>query len=406
MNSNRLIIHKKFHWSGINTQGNTVAGEINAVTINHAKLKLSRQGIVIHAVYKKNIFNYYQHGKRISPTEIMVFFRQLATLVNAGVSILQSCDILFKTQHNPALQALITTLKMNIAAGKGLARGMRQFPLYFDDLTCHLIQAGEQSGTFAIMLTRIALYKEKMHHFKNNIKQALFYPTIISIIAIIISIIMLTLIVPRFAELFQSMHSQLPAITLAVITLSEWIRYKSWLILFPLFLLIPLRSYFMRTARFKLLLELLLIKTPVMTTVYQKIVLANFARNLSILFSAGVPIMDAIKIIAPASGHSVYQQALLDLQNEISKGQQLHHAMQKNALFSILLIQMIKIGEETGALEQMLEKIAELYEAETDHLISKLSHLLEPLIMVILGVLIGGLVIAMYLPIFKLGTVL
>lgn len=406
MKPKKSIHNKSFIWSGINSQGTQTQGEISAVTLNHAKLKLSKQGFIVKNIHKKNILNLTWHPKKISSLEIMLFFRQLAILINSGVTVLQSCEILFQTQQNIEMQNIITALKINIAAGKGLSRGLRQYPQYFDNITCHLIQAGELSGTFAIMLARVASHKEKIHFFKNKIMQALLYPSIISIMAIIIYLIMLTIIVPRFTELFQNIHGSLPMMTLCVIYLSDSIRHYGWLIIFPILACIPLRSYFKNSLQLKLFFDEFIIKIPVLKTYLQKMFIANFARHLSILFSAGITILDAIKIITPTSSNAVYKQALLSLHNEISTGQQLHRAMQKNVLFSTLFVQMVKIGEEAGALEQMLEKIATIYEADIDHIIVKISHLLEPLIMVVLGVLIGGLVIAMYLPIFKLGTVL
>lgn len=400
------LIHKQFEWSGINDQGFKTTGEISAVTLNYARMKLVQQGITLTKLRKKPILFLKKTYKSISTLELSLFFRQFATLFISGIPIIQCCDILKQNQTNTAFKSVIETLRNDINSGKTLGRSLHKFPHYFDNLTCHLVALGEQTGTFAIMLTRIACHKEKIYFFKSKIKQAVFYPMIVTIIAVIVTVVMLTLVIPRFAELFQSMQKSLPAITLGVITISNWMRRYGWILGMLIFTIALLVYYFKKFLWLKHLFENLSIKIPLAKTILKQMILANVARNLAITFSAGLPIVDAINIIAPASGHNMYAKALLTLQAEISKGKQLHRAMQANALFPNMFIQMVRIGEETGKLEHMLEKIAELYENDADHFVTKLGHSLELLIMVFLGVLIGGLVIAMYMPIFKLGTVL
>lgn len=345
-------------------------------------------------------------NKNISSLELTLFFRQLAALISSGIPIVQGLDILRKSQSNHALQQLLRNIKIDLEAGNALSHCLAKFPKIFDVLTCHLIQTGEQSGTLALALDRIALHKEKLLSIKNKIKQALFYPIIVMIVALAVSLTMLTVVIPRFAELFQSMHSTLPAFTLAIIHLSEFIRSYYWLSLFPIMAVLLLTYYLQHSSVFKIKFERGILLLPYFGTLYMKIILSRFCRTLATTFSAGVPINDCLYTIAYANGSNLYGQTILKLRMQITKGQQLHQAMQREPLFPYLLVEMVRVGEESGTLAKMLEKIANIYEADIDHWVTICGHLLEPLIMGILGVLIGGLVIAMYLPIFKLGTVM
>jgi type IV pilus assembly protein PilC len=354
---------------------------------------------------KKN-FIFSKFNKKISTINIILFLRQLATLITSGIPLVQGCEILQQSQKNNALQTLIIAIKADIEAGKALARTLRKFPHYFDGLTCHLISIGEETGTLAVMFTRIALYKEKVFAIKKKFKQALFYPALVIILALSISLVMLIFVVPRFAELFQNIPGSLPLFTQGVIQLSRFIRDYSWLGLFLLIGLGVLSYYYNHAVKPQPAMKDWIFKLPYIGQIFIKIALIRFIRSLATTFAAGAPLKESLKTIAFVCGYHSYTKAILKLQTEISQGQQLHYAMQKNSLFPNMLIQMVKVGEESGRLDYMLEKIAEIYEAEVDYRVTNLSHLLEPLIMIILGVLIGGLVIAMYLPIFKLGTVL
>lgn len=345
-------------------------------------------------------------NKRIPALDIILFFRQLAALITAGIPIVQSCDILCKSQKNTSLQRVMALIKINMEAGHALSWCLAQFPRYFEPLICHLIEAGEQSGTLPAMLDRIALHKENVLSLKNKVKQALFYPTIVLLVALGVSITMLTVVIPRFAELFQSMHSSLPLFTLGVMHLSELIHNYYWLTLFPLLAILPLTYYAHYSASFRCRIERLVLQTPYFGPIYAKTILARFCRTLATTFAAGIPISESLKTIAYANGSYFYAQTILQLRAQIIKGQQLYQAMHRQLFFPVMLIQMVKIGEESGTLERMLEKIASIYEADVSYFIANCGHLLEPLLIAILGVLIGGLVIAMYLPIFKLGTVL
>ena len=351
---------------------------------------------------------------RISKLEISLFFRQLATLMQADIPIIHSLTILLESKNNhKSLQILIAAISHDIATGHTLAQCFHKFPRHFDPLSCHLISIGEQSGTLITMLQRIALHKEKMLAIKNKIKHALFYPGVILFVSLVTSMIMLVVVIPRFAELFQSMHSTLPAFTLGVIYLSQLLRHWFGLFLLPVFL-IPFFFYYFKHSKsnpklnpvLNSIIKSLVLKTPYFSQIYTKIMLARFSRSLATTVAAGIPISESLPIIAHTTGSGIYSTAILKLRAQITKGQQLHQAMRKNTLFSSLLVQMVKMGEESGTLEKMLEKVADMYEIEFDQWISTMGSLTEPLIIVILGVLIGGIVIAMYLPIFRLGNIL
>jgi type IV pilus assembly protein PilC len=353
-----------------------------------------------------NIFPFKKINKKIPALHLALFFRQLSALISAGVPIFQGLDILRNSQANKTLRKLLSVINMDLEAGNELSWCLSQFPTYFDTFTCHLIKTAEQSGTLSIALERIAQHKEKILSIKNKIRQALFYPITVMVVALVVSLIMLTVVIPRFAELFQNMHSPLPAFTQIIIHLSEWLRHDSWLAIFPMLIMLLVGYYYRDSAPVKYRAEQFLIRVPVLGSLYMKIILSRFCRTLATTFVAGIPIDESLKTIAHANGSYTYAHSISKLRVQIIQGQQLYQAMQKQLFYPVLLIQMVKIGEESGTLEKMLEKTAAIYEADIDHWLSICGHLLEPLIIAILGVLIGGLVIAMYLPIFKLGTVM
>lgn len=391
-----------YYYSAKNSQGQSLQGEIEAVSANLAKYHLKQKNIFVTTIRKKNIFDLIKINKKISTLEITFFFRQLATLITAEIPLLQSFNLLEKSQKNHLLSALIKKIKAEIEAGNGLGSALKKFPYYFDALTCQLIQMGEHSGTLNKILNRIAHTKESTLKLKTKLYQALFYPVTVLIVASLVTLIMLIAVVPRFADLFQSMHSQLPAFTRSVIYFSHFIRMYFWLAIFPLTGMGIFYYFVKRSLRLQDIKDAYLLKIPTV----KKIILARITRGLSMTFSAGIPIIESLKMLAPLTGNRLYSQAVLALRHSIEKGQQLHAAMQLTILFPPLLTQMVKIGEESGMLTAMLDKTAELYETDIDHFFTTFGHLLEPLIILVLGVLIGGLVIAMYLPIFKLGTVI
>ncbi len=404
----KIFSHKEkyFIWSGISPQGKKITGETQALSINQVKSILLRQEIKPITISQKKTKWFYQINKNISDIDISIFFRQLSALISAGVPIVQSCDIIRQSQDKMTLRILIHSIQKSIESGKNLLDELIHYPKYFDDLTCHLIHVGEQTGTLEIMLKRIANHKEKSLTLQKQIKQALFYPSIIFLVALLVCFIMIMFVVPRFADLFQSMQGKLPIFTLIIIHISNFFHENIWICFIPI-IFIGLLTYLLKTSKqAKQIINRILHYIPVVKTSMQKIILAQFAHSLAITLGAGIPIIEALKIATNTTRNYHYVNGFNRLMAHVAAGKNLYSAMQLNSLFPTMIIQMVKIGEESGTLESMLQKIAELYENDISHLIATLSHLLEPLIMIILGVLIGGLVIAMYLPIFKLGTII
>lgn len=399
----KQLKNRLYQWSGKTKTGQMVSGELTALSINLALASLQKKEIKIISIHKKSKFKL---NKKISQLDIILFFRQLSTLILAGISISSAIQILGQHSEHTRLLKMTSSIKDDIAAGNGLAHAIKKFPSYFDEMTYHLISAGEKSGTLDNMLEQIAEHKERIFLLKNKIKQALFYPVMILLVAITVTIVMLVFVVPRFTDLFENMHAQLPIFTLYVICLANFLKNHCILIFILCTLLIGWFYYARRFMRVKLFLDSMLLKLPIMGIALQKFILARWSRSLTTLFVAGIPMTDALKILALSIGNLPYQNAIQTLYLDIFAGQQMHFAMQRCKLFPPMMVQMVQIGEESGTLEKMLTKIADFYESDLDQLIGHLSRLLEPLIMVILGVVIGGLVIAMYLPIFKLGAVI
>ncbi len=339
---------------------------------------------------------------KIKPLDMVVFFRQFSTLISSNIPIIQSLELLRQTQHHVVLKSILLDLKYHVERGKRLSHSLSKFSKYFDEMTCFLLAIGEKSGTFDIMLQHIANHKEKSYRFNHKIKQALFYPAIISIIAILVCLIMLVFIVPRFNLFFQEANVALPTFTLAIIRFSEMLQRYGYLCLIPFLIFI----FFVKEKLHSHKLQIILHRIPIIGRILKIARMINFTRYLSITLKAGLTISESIPLIAKASGNFSFEKDLMTVKQHIEIGHKIHHAMRKNPNFPLLMVEMIKIGEESGTLDYMLEKISILYENELDQLTSYLSDLLEPLIMVVLGILIGGLVIAMYLPIFKLGSAL
>jgi type IV pilus assembly protein PilC len=395
-----------FHWTGINIQGKKSHGEMSAKNKISALSDLKNHNISLIKLHKKKSFPSLCRTQRISKHIIVIFFRQLATLMTASIPLVQCFIILNQTYHHNAFKSILASIKVNLEAGKTLSLTLSQFPLYFDYFTCQLIHVGEQTGTLTIMLNRIAKHKENMQSLKNKCIQSLYYPIIIFIVANLITLFMLVFIVPRFAQLFQEIHGTLPVLTLFVIHLSEFIRYEGWLIIIPIAITALIYKYFNQSQYIKYYTDRLILKIPLIGNIVSKIILAHFARSLAIAFKAGIPILQALAMLAEQTRNQFYQPLFSNLQTEITKGRPLHKAMHNLPGFPVLMVQMVKIGEESGKLDELLEKISDLYESDIDNAVISIASTLEPLIMVILGVLIGVLVIAMYLPIFKLGTLM
>lgn len=397
-----------FLWEGTNKRGAKLSGEISAFNSTLAKAQLRKQGINPKKIRQKtpSMFARFKTGK-VKSLEITIFTRQLSTLINAGIPIVQSLDILSRSTVNAHLQMLLTDVKSDVESGTPLSQAMRKKPKHFNDLYCNLIATGEHSGSLDHMLERIASYREKTESIKAKIKKALFYPTAIVIVAILITAGMLIFVVPQFETVFAGFGAELPIATRIVIMLSKVFQAYWWIIFGVLigtvvgFVMLKRRS-----KAFSYALDKLALKLPIIGKILQKAAVARFARTLSTTIAAGLPLFDALEAVSGATGNQLYADASMQLRDDVSTGQQMQQSMTKSKLFPPMVVQMVGIGEESGSLEFMLAKVADFYEEEVDNAVDSLSSLLEPVIMVVLGVLIGGLVIAMYMPIFKLGGVI
>lgn len=395
-----------FVWEGTDKRGNKVKGELPGQNITLIKAELRKQGINANKVRKKPTSLLGQRKKKITPLDIAVFTRQLATMMKAGVPLVQSFDIVAEGHDNASMRELLLQIKSDIEGGNNLASSLKRHPQYFDDLFCSLVESGEQSGALETMLDRIAIYKEKTEALKAKIKKAIKYPIAVVCVAIIVTGILLIKVVPTFQELFAGFGAELPAFTQMVINLSEWMQ-EWWLIMFAgliagTFGFLEAKK---RSQAFNDALDRAAIKAPIVGDIVFKATVARFARTLATTFSAGVPLVDALDSVAGATGNVIYRNAVLRIKEEVSSGTQLNFSMKASGVFPAMAVQMTAIGEESGALDTMLDKVATYFENEVDNAVDGLTSLLEPMIMAILGVLVGGLIIAMYLPIFQLGSV-
>jgi type IV pilus assembly protein PilC len=391
-----------YAWEGKDKSGKTVRGELRAGGEAVVNVTLRRQGIMVTKVKKKA----YRSGKKVSDKDITLFTRQLATMMKAGVPLLQSFDIVGKGHANPSVSKLVMDLRADIETGTSLNQAFRKFPLYFDPLFCNLVGAGEQAGILEDLLHRLAVYKEKTLALKSKIKSALTYPIAILSVAFIVVAVIMIWVVPAFKSVFQSFGADLPAPTLIVMGMSEFFVEWWYLIFGSIFGSV----YFFfqswrRSLKMQQAMDRLLLRLPIFGDVIRKATIARWTRTLATMFAAGVPLVEALDSVGGASGNAVYLDATRRIQTEVSTGTSLTAAMQNVNVFPSLVTQMVAIGEESGALDGMLGKVADFFEDEVDEAVAALSSLMEPLIMVILGTLIGGLVVAMYLPIFKLGAV-
>ena len=393
----------EYAWTGTDRRGKKIKGKMRAANDAVVRADLRRQGVNPVKVQKLITFNI---GKpKITTGDIAVFSRQLATMMKSGVPLVQALDIVGKGHNNPAMQELVLSIKADIEGGTSLTNALRKHPLYFDDLFCNLVEAGEQAGVLETLLDRIATYKEKTESIKKKIKKALIYPAAVLSVGILVTAIILIFVVPVFEELFQSFGAELPAFTQLVVDMSRYIR-DNWvfIILGIAAVTIILANVWKRSPKFRETIDRLMLKSPVFGSIMHKSALARFARTTSTMFAAGVPMVEALDSVAGATGSVVYGNAVREMREDIATGQSLRLAMEQQQLFPHMVKQMVAIGEESGSLDDMLSKVADFYEEEVDNAVDALSSLMEPMIMVILGTLVGGLVIAMYLPIFKLGT--
>jgi type IV pilus assembly protein PilC len=391
-----------FAWEGKDKTGKTVRGEMRAGGATIVNVTLRRQGIMVTKVKKKA----YRSGKKIQDKDLTLFTRQLATMMKAGVPLLQSFDIVGKGHANPSMSKLIMDLRADIETGTSLNNAFRKYPLYFDPLFCNLVGAGEQAGILEDLLTRLAIYKEKTLALKSKIKGALMYPCAIIAIAFIVTAVIMIWVVPAFKSVFSSFGANLPAPTLIVMGISDFVVTWWYIIFGSIFgsLYFFFQSW-RRSLKVQQAMDRILLRVPVFGDVVRKATIARWTRTLATMFAAGVPLVEALDSVGGASGNNVYLDATKKIQTEVSTGTSLTVAMQNANVFPNMVTQMVSIGEESGALDGMLGKVADFYEEEVDEAVKTLSSLMEPMIMVVLGVLIGGLVVAMYLPIFKLGSV-
>src|SRR5437868_1350073 len=389
-----------FAWEGKDKAGKVVRGEIRAVSEIAVNATLRRQGVMVQKVKKQK----KRGGGKVGGKDIALFTRQLATMMKAGVPLLQSFDIVSKGATNPAVGRLLIEIKTDVETGSPLAGAFRKFPLYFDALYCNLVAAGEQAGILETLLDRLATYQEKTLAIKSKIKAALFYPIAIIAVAFIITAVIMIFVIPAFKEVFTNFGADLPAPTLFVMAISDWfVAY--WFIIFPV-LGAGIYGFFeawRRSLAVQIAMDRMMLKLPVFGDLVRKSSIARWTRTLSTMFAAGVPLVEALDSVGGAAGNYVYATATKQIQGEVSTGTSLTVAMQNANVFPSMVIQMVSIGEEAGSLDSMLGKVADYYEAEVDDAVEALSSLMEPLIMVVLGTLIGGMVIAMYLPIFKIG---
>jgi type IV pilus assembly protein PilC len=389
-----------FAWEGKDKAGKVVRGEIRAVSETAVNATLRRQGIMVQKVKKQK----KRGGGSVGSKDIALFTRQLATMMKAGVPLLQSFDIVGKGATNPAVAKLLSEIKTDVETGSSLAAAFRKFPLYFDTLYCNLVGAGEQAGILETLLDRLATYQEKTLAIKSKIKSALFYPIAIIAVAFIITAVIMIFVIPAFKQVFTSFGADLPAPTLIVMAISDWfVAY--WFIIFPVIGggIYGFLEAWKRSLAVQIFMDRLMLKAPVFGHLVRISTIARWTRTLSTMFAAGVPLVEALDSVGGASGNYVYAAATKQIQSEVSTGTALTVAMQNANVFPSMVLQMCSIGEETGALDSMLGKVADFYEAEVDDAVEALSSLMEPMIMVVLGTLIGGMVIAMYLPIFKMG---
>lgn len=391
-----------FEWEGRDRNGKTVRGETRAVSENVVGITLRRQGITPLKIKKRRMLS----GKKIRPKDIAIFTRQLATMMKAGVPLLQAFDIVGRGNPNPSVARLLNEVRSDVETGTSLSTAFRKHPLYFNALYCNLVEAGEAAGILEELLDRLAVYMEKTEAIKSKVKSALMYPTAVVVVAFIVVTVIMIFVIPAFKEVFSSFGADLPAPTLFVIAMSEFFVAYWWL----LFSVVGGGVYFFfqawqRNAQVQRVMDRVLLKIPVFGTLVEKSTVARWTRTLATMFAAGVPLVEALDSVGGASGNTLYADATEKIQQEVSTGTSLTMAMTNANLFPAMVLQMCAIGEEAGSIDHMLGKAADFYEQEVDDMVAGLSSLLEPIIIVFLGSLIGGIVVAMYLPIFKLGQV-
>lgn len=399
------VIHN-FAWKGINRKGVKISGELQGLSIAEIKSELRKQGVNVTKVQKKAkpLFSF---GNSISPMDIAVISRQIATMLSAGVPLVQSLQLIAKSNEKPALRELMNSISNEVASGTPLSQTLRGHPKYFDELYCDLVDAGEQSGALETIYDRISIYKEKSEALKSKIKKAMFYPAAVLAVAGAVTMLLLLFVIPQFKDIFEGFGAELPAFTQFVLAISDAVQ-SYWYIIF---VAVGLAIYSFKRAHLKSQkvrdnTDKFVLKIPVISTILDKAAVARFARTLSTTFAAGIPLVDALLSAAGASGNYVYRSSIHSIRSEVMGGMQMNVAMKITNTFPDMVSQMVMIGEESGDLDGMLSKVADIYEQQVDDAVDALTSLLEPIIMVVLGVVVGGLIVAMYLPIFQLGSVI
>lgn len=404
MAQSAAIKQSPFNWEGTDRAGKKVKGKTVAVSESAVRSQLRRQGVVPRRVRKQSTL-FAKRGK-VQAGDIAIFSRQLATMITAGIPLVQAFDIIGAGHENPAMQKLILAIKSDVEGGTTLANALSKHPMHFDDLFVNLVAAGEQAGALETLLDKIATYKEKTEAIKKKIKKALFYPAAVVVVALVVTAILMIFVIPEFESLFQGFGADLPAFTRFVIDISNFVRSQGWLLLMlivgAIMGLLHAKKRYRKVQHF---VDRVALKLPVIGVILNKSAIARYARTLATTFAAGVPLVEALDSVAGACGNVVYEGAVLKMRDEVATGTRLQRAMENTDLFPNMVNQMVAVGEESGSLDEMSSKVADFYEEEVDNAVDSMSSLLEPLIMSILGVLVGGLVIAMYLPIFKMGQV-
>ncbi len=394
-----------FLWEGTDRNGKKIKGKSLANDEAQVRSDLRRKGVVPTRI-KKQSQGLFGGGGKITTGDIAIFSRQLATMLGAGIPLVQAFEIVGNGHENAAMQKLILSIKADVEGGSSLAEALAKQPLYFDDLFVNLVESGEQAGALESLLGKIATYKEKTEAIKKKIKKALTYPAAVLAVAFIVTTILLIFVIPSFEDLFKGFGADLPTFTRKVIDLSVFVRTKGLYIVVVVSGAVATFFYFYKRSRpFRQFLDRMMLKAPIIGPILQKAAIARYSRTLSTMFAAGVPLVEALQSVAGATGNIVYENGVLAMRDEVATGQRLQQAMENTGLFPNMVIQMIAVGEESGSLDAMSGKVADFYEADVDDAVDNLASLLEPMIMGILGVLVGGLVVAMYLPIFKLGAV-
>jgi type IV pilus assembly protein PilC len=398
----RLI---EFTWEGTDAKGRKVKGDNEAPSAAYVKATLRRQGIRQVKVRKKPR-PLFQIRKSIKAKDITFFTRQLSTMISAGIPVAQSIDGIGRGHENPSVRDLLMSIRQEVESGTSLSNSLMRYPMHFDRLYTSLVAAGEQSGTLDVLLEKVASYKEKVEALKGKVKAAMMYPTAVLVVAMIVVALLLIFVIPQFEQLFHNFGGELPTLTATIVAMSRW--FQDWWLLFFVVLIgsIVFIAYtYKRSSKLQFMVDRITLRLPIFGPLFKKATIARVARTLSTMFGAGVPLVDALESVASASGNRVYHNGILNVRNEVSTGRTLESSMTQTGLFPSMVLQMVSTGEESGELELMLSKVAEFYEQEVDDAVAALSSLIEPLLIVVLGVIIGTMVVAMYLPIFKMAAV-